>query len=275
MRLERARFWRAAAAACLTALTLPDPARAAEPEAAGATASRAVTLNEDGARYYAARDYRRAVEKFIQAYATDNDPNLLFNIASCYEGLGDLDAAVEKYREFLAAPGAEPSGRPHAEAVIARWEQTHSGNAGTASIAAPPVVEPAPAPAAEARPTAVAEKDEAGSWLPWVVVGGGSVIAVLGGASYMLGARDHAEVTDADGYGDPTTVSPMTRAEADELVDSGRVKKQMGAAGLAVGSAMVASYLVWLLFDDPDASEPSPSFTPTASGATLTLEGKF
>jgi hypothetical protein len=33
----------------------------------------------------------------------DEDSNLLFNIASCYEALGDIEAALEKYRVFLAA----------------------------------------------------------------------------------------------------------------------------------------------------------------------------
>src|SRR6188768_3442054 len=60
-------------------------------------AARAAELNESGARLYRARDYRQAIEKFIEAYAIDRDANLLFNIARCYEELGDTGAAIEKY----------------------------------------------------------------------------------------------------------------------------------------------------------------------------------
>ena len=60
--------------------------------------ARVSELNEAGAKYYSARSYRRAIEKFIEAYAIDRDPNLLFNIARCYEELGETAAAIEKYR---------------------------------------------------------------------------------------------------------------------------------------------------------------------------------
>src|SRR5688500_15364231 len=74
----------------------------ARPAAIGTQGSTGVAqLNEEGAALYAARDYRRAIEKFIQAYAVDADPNLLFNIARCYEELGETDAAIEKYEVFV------------------------------------------------------------------------------------------------------------------------------------------------------------------------------
>ena len=62
-----------------------------------ADAARVTELNEAGARFYREKNYRRAIEKFIEAYAIDRDPNLLFNIARCYEELGDTRAAIEKY----------------------------------------------------------------------------------------------------------------------------------------------------------------------------------
>jgi hypothetical protein len=260
------------AAAWLAATATAGNTSAAEREPAAAGA-RAVTLNEEGARYYAARDYRRAVEKFIQAYAVDSDPNLLFNIASCYEGLGDLEAAVEKYREFLSAPGADPSGRPHAEAVIERWEQPVTGKAGAAPIVETAPAAPPPEPPVQAASSAASA--DAQSWVPWMTLGGGSIIAAVGGTFYFLGARDHSRVTEAKGYDDPMAVSSMTRAEADELIDTGRQKKQMGVAGLAVGGALVAGYVVWWLLDDPEPSETLPVITPSAAGATLTVAGSF
>ncbi len=89
-------------------IALPSLAFAAEPAATapdGSTSARIAELNESGARAYADRNYRAAIEKFVEAYAIDHDPNLLFNLARCYEKLGDLPAAIEKYEAFVAAPG--------------------------------------------------------------------------------------------------------------------------------------------------------------------------
>src|SRR5262245_35190742 len=84
------------------------------PAPAPASTTSVAQLNEEGAALYAVRDYRRAIEKFIQAYAVDADPNLLFNIARCYEELGEIDAAIEKYETFLKTPGADTRGRQRA-----------------------------------------------------------------------------------------------------------------------------------------------------------------
>src|SRR5688572_30400720 len=100
-------------ALCLAVAVGPASARAAETRsnaAAPANQANVAQLNEEGAAFYAARDYRRAIEKFIQAYAIDTDPNLLFNIARCYEELGEVDAAIEKYETFLKTPGADTRG---------------------------------------------------------------------------------------------------------------------------------------------------------------------
>jgi tetratricopeptide (TPR) repeat protein len=252
-----------------------DPAPAEGLPAARATATsgdqRVVQLNEQGSALYAAGDYRRAVELFIQAYAVDQDPNLLFNIGSCYEGLGDVEAALEKYRAFLEAPNADPDGRPRAERAIER------------------LTKPAAAPAPEERPVEPAtptfvsapppvQASEAGppSWAGWVGLGGGAILGAAGATLYLLGAADHADVTDADGYGDSGDVVPLTRAEADDLVQSGDTKKTAGVVVAATGGALLAGYLVWWLLE-PGSSDASPALNASADGssATLSLSGRF
>ena len=104
-------------------------ARADEPAAPADAATAIAKLNDEGIALYKARDYRHAVEKFLQAYSLDGDPNLLFNIARCYEGLGDRASAIEKYEAFMAKPDADPQGnRRAAEAIRALRKQASAAN---------------------------------------------------------------------------------------------------------------------------------------------------
>src|SRR5258708_6953725 len=93
---------------------------------AGAQASLVSRLTDEGLAFYSAHEYRRAVEKFMAAYAMDPDPNLLFNTARCYEQLGDGRAAIDKYESFLAEPGGDPNGRRKAEQALASLRKTKS-----------------------------------------------------------------------------------------------------------------------------------------------------
>ena len=93
------------------------------PAAAGAEAP---AVTEEGFVLYRRGEYRRAAEKFLQAYALDADPNLLFNIARCYQTLGDTSAAIEKYVAFLANPGAGELGRRRAAEALLVLRQARS-----------------------------------------------------------------------------------------------------------------------------------------------------
>ncbi len=245
--------------------------------AAPANQTSVAQLNEEGAALYAARDYRRAIEKFIQAYAIDTDPNLLFNIARCYEELGEVDAAIEKYETFLKTPGADTRGRQRARDSIVSLRETREGTA--AESAAPRASSPSNAPASEA-PRPVADSAEGSNALPWLTLGGSVLFAAAGTAFYVLGTNDHAQVTDAEGYRDPTAVSNMTRREADDLVRSGDTKKLLGGLSLGVSGALAATYVVLLIAGDdesPAESEPNLGFSlsPSPEGAAVSVQGSF
>jgi tetratricopeptide (TPR) repeat protein len=272
----------------LTSLTVAlgqTAAYAADPRpsaAAPANQSSVAQLNEEGAALYAARDYRHAIEKFIQAYAVDTDPNLLFNIARCYEELGEVDAAIEKYETFLKTPGADTRGRQRARESLAALRDAR--DRGAASRGASDV-EPKGAPSEATRPApaaSTADTGETSSVLPWVTLGGSIAFAAVGTTFYLLGASDHSKVTDAQGYGDQTAVSTMTRREANDLVSSGDTKKLIGGIGFGLAGALAATYVVLLVtHDDPSASEPEPaqnlglSLAPSTHGAALSVQGSF
>src|SRR5689334_2035256 len=94
-----------------------------------ARAAAVAKLTDDGFALYKIRDYRHAVEKFLQAYALDQDPNLLFNIARCYESMGDPDSAIEKYETFLSKPDADPQGKRRANEAIRALRRQKSASA--------------------------------------------------------------------------------------------------------------------------------------------------
>lgn len=250
------------------------------PGAAPANQTNVATLNEEGAALYAARDYRRAIEKFIQAYAVDTDPNLLFNIARCYEELGEVDAAIEKYETFLKTPGADTRGRQRARESLASLRETreHAGAVSEAPAASNAAGSP---PEAEAQHLARSEDaGQASTLLPWLTLGGSVVFAAVGTTFYLLGASDHNQVTDGAGYGDSEAIAGMTRREADDLVSSGDTKKLVGGISFGLAGALAATYVVLLVTgDDESSSEPEPgigfSLSPSPHGAAASVQGSF
>jgi hypothetical protein len=261
----------------------PSAARAVDnrPTAAPANTSSVAQLNEEGAALYAARDYRRAIEKFIQAYAIDSDPNLLFNIARCYEELGETDAAIEKYEAFLKTPGADTRGRQRARESLAALREAKNGAPAGVEPSAEPFKSPASA-GPEAAPPPAATEEPSGSVLPWVVLGGSAAFAVVGTTFYLMGASDHSKVTDARGYGDPGAVAEMTRREADDLVSSGDTKKLVGGVSFGLAGALAATYVVLLVSaDDESSPEPAPgpalgfSLAPSRDGTSVLVQGSF
>lgn len=257
-------------------IALPSPARGAEPPADAAepsSSARIAELNETGARAYAERHYRAAIEKFVEAYAIDHDPNLLFNIARCYEKLGDLGAAIEKYEAFVAAPGADTEGRIKAKESLAELRQLEQQGGVT------PVENAGPGEAGAGSPPSAAEGAPGVNIWPWLTLGTGVVVTGVGVTVYALGAHDHSLVTDAKGYGDPSVVYPMTRAEAQSYIDSGNTKKLVGGIALGVGGALVVTGVVWLVTGkrDAGASAQAASFTlaPSRDGVLAGYAGRF
>jgi tetratricopeptide (TPR) repeat protein len=82
-----------------------------------------IALNTQGLELYAAGKYHEAVEAFLGAFALGKDPNTLFNVARCYELLGEWAAALDKYESFLSAPDIEPEGRARAVHAVQSLRQ--------------------------------------------------------------------------------------------------------------------------------------------------------
>jgi len=110
---------------------------------------------------------RQAVAEWNKAMAILRDPALLFNRAECYRKLGDADAAVEDYRQFLSDLPKAPN-RAEVERRIAELsaqkdnqkDKQKDNGKDKALVVAPPapppptpvVAPPAPAPVVAAPP---------------------------------------------------------------------------------------------------------------------------
>jgi tetratricopeptide (TPR) repeat protein len=258
-----------------------------------AEASAEVTrLNEAGSELYKIREYRRAVEKFIEAYAIDHDPNLLFNIARCYEQLGETEAAIEKYEQFSKMPGADTDGRQRAEESLRKLRQlllvqgqddppTDAEALGQTTSPTPPIA--APRPAADSV-NGEADGSSLRLWA-WLSLGVGAAAAGVGTTLYLLGSADHSKVEDTQGFGSSVRVHSLTQAEAEHLVASGDTKKRLGVIGFsAAGAFVVTSALLFIFDDDPwVATENPPSafspravaFAPSDDGVRFSFSGSF
>jgi tetratricopeptide (TPR) repeat protein len=249
-------------------------AQAQAPADGPPTAKSVAQLNEEGALFYQQRDYRHAIERFIQAYAMDPDPNLLFNIARSYERLGEVDAAIEKYEAFIKTPGADAGGRGRAEESLRalRESKANAGAGRPGSAAASQSSDRAPEPATPQPERGAPSR----SIVPWLALGGGVAFTTVGVTLYLLGVSDHNKVTDANGYGEPSGVLPLTRKEAEDLVSSGDSKKLIGGIGMGVGGALLATYVVLLVSGDSPSSERAAlSIAPEHGGGSMSLSGRF
>ncbi len=266
---------RALALALAAAVAIfPAPAAAED----GGDSSRTNELNEAGARLYREHNYHRAIEKFIEAYAIDHDPNLLFNVARCYEELGDTRAAIEKYTAYLSAPGADAAGRLRADQSLRALRELQKQAA--ALPRAPAVETPAPTADAAASSDGGAAPAAEPRVLAWSALAAGALVAGAGGVVFYLGLRDHDRVTGSAGYGDANAVSPLTLSEARDLVASGDQKKLGGAIAIGLGGALVATSVALFLLPRRREGGSSPGslalgWAPGAGGLRASWSVRF
>ena len=229
-------------------------------------------VDSRGLALYAAQDYRHALERFIGALALEEDPNVLFNIARCYEQLGELDAALEKYEQFLSAPESDAAGVTRARASIAAITAARQAPRRTSPRTSFQLVHAvSDAPAADPGPPQT-------SGAPWLLLGGTVAFAAAGATVYVLGARDHAEVTRLPEYNKGDVRAAMTWRRANDLVDSGNTKRLTGGILLGAGGALALTTVVLLLTQDsPRQPEPAIAVAPALldGGSGLLLAGRF
>jgi len=106
---QNLRFGALRALLLLAVVGLARPAHSGPP---GRTSGEALTsqverLAARGVEYYQKKDYRAAIKFFLEAYRVEPVTDLLYNLARCYEALGEQKLAMEYYQQYSQAADAE------------------------------------------------------------------------------------------------------------------------------------------------------------------------
>lgn len=243
----------------LAALATGSPAAADEPVPTDPAARTAFVqkLTDEGLTAYQARDYRKANERFQHAYAVDPDPNLLYNMAKCFEALGDKQTAIEKYEIFINSPGADSSGRVKAQEAVK-------------VLRGSPPVAPGGSPPAAAPATGATPSSSGRSAVPAVVafsVGGiGIAVGSIFGIS-ALGKR-----SDLDSACSSRLCPPKSKDDITSL----KTTSTISTIGFIVGGVGVAAGGLLLVLNRPSAERSAGAHvSPYVGVGTAGVTGTF
>ena len=223
------RLIRLAIGLALTLLLAAPSALAQERGVDPADDQRARELYLNGVELFDEGEYALAIEAFEASYDLSRRPDLLFNISTSWERLGDPEAALEalnRYRVF-AEPGEKEELRRRKEYLRELIDREAAAASDDGEDEVDTMLElgrgePAPGARAQARPGAAG---------PTLMIAGGAVgggFAVVAGVSYSR-ALAHREVGDQDGW---EQVRPLNNAS---LVLAG-----VGAATFTAGLIVAA-----------------------------------
>lgn len=218
----------------------PTLAAAQTPEAAPAAEADAQDrlMFTEAEAHYAAGRYKQAADLFARVYDRTQRPQLLFNLANCYERMGEARTAamyLRRYAEIPGVPGADLA-RERIGRLEARDEQrqrelqtmAQAREAGTPAAATTPVDK------GEKGPSKVA---------PIIVlsVGAAAIAAGVVTGVMALGARDDAKSACKEG--------DLCPASAKDDIDRQRSLAGTTDVLIGVGAAAVVGGVTWLVIN--------------------------
>jgi hypothetical protein len=207
------------------------------------------------AQFYERGDYDKAISFWNAALTFDCSAyDLLINIANAYEKKGELAPAVATLEAYQKRTGLNQNIEEKIKNLKARMAPAPP----TATVTAPPTATLAPTvpTVPTAVPTAAPEGQRPFGITPWIVVGGGGALALVGAILLPVGAGavSSAESKCTNGHMGCT-------ADAASQGNAGRAEFGAGAGLLGVGLAAAGGGLVWqLLFNKPKHA-PGPAQT--------------
>jgi len=197
---------------------------------------------------YAQGNYDKAIRYWNDAYGFDCTVNdLLINISNAYEKKGDRPGAIATLEAYLKRTG--PNSDIEAKVANLKAALAPAPTATAAPTVAPTVTAPptATAPPPPPPPPPADGVRPHGS-TPWIVVGGGGAVALVGVIVLAVGLGTYSTAEAAC----PTHVG-CTGTVTDQG-NTGNAEVHAGGALLGIGLAAAAGGLVWQLgFNKPGA----------------------
>jgi tetratricopeptide (TPR) repeat protein len=191
----------------------------AEPEGNDAFAKKYYDL---GRALYLHSDYEGAIGQFRAAYRLSHRPALLFNIARSHEALGQMEQAIQAYREYLATSPAD------------------AGDVQTRIANLQVVVDKE----REARRRDELARQEAalrrGSSKPgWITIGAGATVVVVGAVFAALAKGRQSDAEQAFKTGQEYTDIQSTERSGRAFGIAGPVLLGVGGAAVVVGGVLL------------------------------------
>jgi len=201
---------------------------------------------------YQEGDYDKAIMYWEDAYQRDCTAHaLLLNLASVHEKKAQWAQAKIALEVYLE----RATDVPNRAQIERRIENLKAQIAAMDSTSKPPAVaEPPPKP--DGADETKEPSSEGKSIVPWIVVGAGGVISIVGVVLYAGGS---SKVSDAESVCGNSRKCPNTPAGRQASIDGddGRTQMTTGAIVTGVGLAGVAGGLVWHFFFDNPSSDSS------------------
>lgn len=220
------------------------------------------SLLDDALEHYEKGRYAEAIRSFKAAYDIDPKPNLLYNIARSHEKALEREAAIVAYRRFIDLPGTTAELRAKALDAIEALEREREARSRAALSRAP-----APQPAAEN--VSVARPPEPRSRAAeWTLIGGGAVVAAVGGVFGILALEDERALEQAR-----NDRSPLV--ERERLSSSTRDKALAADVLIGVGAASAVIGALLFAFTGHEESIAVSPTAPGDGGAGIAVAGRF
>lgn len=264
--------------------TSPYPECSRKPTAADIEGAKGA--HKAASQFYDRGDYDKAVRYWTDAYGFDcNAHGVLINIANAYEKKGDKPSAILALKTYQKRAN-NGNGDPTIEEKIKNLEASMLPPAPSATASGAPSI--APSATASVAPSATPttpgpEGPRPYGWKPWILVGGGGVVAIVGAILLPVGLGAIAEAkkkcTPAKDREGNEVLDCHGDAEAEAQGNLGRTEVGLGAAFIGVGGAALIGGLVWqFAFNKPEDKRAArvrvlPAVGPRNAG--LLLQGSF
>lgn len=222
---------------------------------------RALQLFAESDQHYKAGEFEQAADLLRQAYDLYPEPLLLYNLARALEGLGDMQGAISEYERYLAS-NATIDDRGAIERRVATLKAQVEA-AKPHDTAAPPPTSPLIDTGTSTSDTPRARR------LPWIVAGGGAVVAGVGVVFGVMANSKHDAAVD----------EPV-QAEAARLQSKAKTYATVSNVLLIGGGAIAIGGIVWGVLElrrhhgEPaktTAAHPRLELTPTYVGLAWDL----